>query len=114
MKENNKSIDKELRTIFINQPDLNLYCDNKVKTAKYNIFTFLPFAIFYQFNNYFNIFFLLTAIILSIKIISPMDPGVAIGPFIFVISISILREGIEDYVKINKFFNNFFFSNIIF
>jgi len=91
--------DKELRRIFINQPELNFFCNNSVKTAKYNIFTFIPLAIFYQFNNYFNIFFLITAVILSIKIISPMDPAVAIFPFVFVLSVSIIREAIEDFVN---------------
>ncbi len=100
MKEENISV-KELRKIYINQPELNFFCNNTVKTAKYNIFTFLPLAVFYQFNNYFNIFFLLTAIILSIKVISPMDPAVAIFPFIFVLSVSIIREAIEDYVTIS-------------
>lgn len=97
MKEENSN-EKEFRKIYINQPENNFYCNNTIKTAKYNLFTFLPLAVFYQFNNYFNIFFLLTAIILSIKVISPMDPEVAIFPFIFVISVSIVREAIEDYV----------------
>ncbi len=99
MKEENIEI-LPLRKLYINQPELNLFCNNTVKTGKYNMFNFLPLAVFYQFTNLFNIFFLLTAIILSIKIISPMDPGVAIGPFLFVISVSIIREAIEDYVII--------------
>jgi hypothetical protein len=94
---------ENLRKFTINDDTTNKekFCTNSIKTAKYNIFTFLPLAIVYQFtSNYFNIFFLFTAIILSIKIISPMDPGVALGPFIFVIGISVVREGIEDYVTI--------------
>jgi len=94
--------EKELRKIYINQPELNFFCNNTVKTAKYNLFTFFPLAVFYQFNNYFNVFFLMTAIILSIKDISPMDPAVAIFPFLFVLSVSIVREAIEDYVLFIK------------
>jgi hypothetical protein len=89
---------KEMRKIKINENHHKLYCDNTIKTAKYNLWTFLPLAIAYQFRNYFNIFFLFTAVILSIKVISPMDPGVALGPFIFVIMVSVIREGIEDLV----------------
>jgi phospholipid-translocating ATPase len=92
---------ENLRKFIINDTNHGSFCSNTIKTAKYNIFTFLPLAIVYQFtSNYFNIFFLFTAIILSIKIISPMDPGVALGPFVFVLGISVLREGIEDYVNI--------------
>jgi len=29
-----------------------------------------------------------------------MDPGVAIGPFLFVIAVGVLIEGVEDYVSI--------------
>jgi hypothetical protein len=91
---------KEMRKIIINNNQIKQFVDNTIKTAKYNWLTFLPLAVIYQFNNYFNIFFLLTAIILAIKEISPMDPGVAIGPFIFVIMVSVIREGIEDYVSL--------------
>jgi hypothetical protein len=98
MKES--SSNKEMRKIIINDNQIKHYVDNTIKTAKYNWFTFLPLAIIYQFNNYFNIFFLITAIILAIKEISPMDPGVAIGPFIFVIMVSVIREGIEDFVRL--------------
>ena len=93
---------REMRKININENHSKIFCDNKIKTAKYNKWTFFPLAIAYQFKNYFNIFFLFTALILSIDIISPMDPGVAIGPFIFVIMVSVIREGIEDYVKKNN------------
>jgi hypothetical protein len=94
---------ENLRQFQISKDHVNKekFCTNSIKTAKYNIFTFLPLAIIDQFtSNYFNIFFLFTAIILSIKIISPMDPGVALGPFIFVIGISVVRAGIEDYVSV--------------
>ncbi len=90
----------ETRKIYVNSASQNNYCSNFIKTAKYNWLTFLPLGIAYQFRNYFNLFFLFTAIILSIKAISPMDPGVAIGPFIFVILIGVLAEGLEDYVGI--------------
>ena len=97
MKEENNS--KTTRHIMINNPQIKEYVGNTIKTAKYNFLTFLPLAIIYQFNNYFNIFFLITAVILSIKEISPMDPGVAIAPFIFVIGVSVIREGVEDWVR---------------
>lgn len=92
----------EMRKVFIHSPQPNSikFCTNSIKTAKYNILTFLPVALIYQFNNYFNIFFLFTAIILSIKVISPLDPGTAIGPFVFVIMTGVIIEGVEDLVSL--------------
>jgi hypothetical protein len=108
LKQDNHSVkdSKEMRKIMINSSQNKEYADNTIKTAKYNILTFLPFAVLYQFNNYFNIYFLFTAIILAIKEISPLDPGSAIAPFIIVIAVSVIREGIEDIVSIFKFFSN--------
>ena len=62
-------------------------------------FTFLPLALFYQFNNCFNLFFLITAVIQSIKQISPLDPMSAVMPFVVVLIISLIKEAIEDYRK---------------
>lgn len=59
--------------------------------------TFLPLALFYQFASYFNIFFLITAILLSTNI-SPIDPGSANAPFILVLVVSLIGEAIEDLV----------------
>ena len=84
------------------------FCGNKIKTTKYNFITFLPLSLLFQFKNYSNIYFLLVAIILAIKKISPQDPTVAIIPFIFVIFVGILVEAFEEFKKWNndKQFNN--------
>ena len=84
------------------------FCGNKIKTTKYNFITFLPLSLLFQFKNYSNIYFLLVAIILAIKKISPQDPTVAIIPFIFVIFVGILVEAFEEFKKWSndKQFNN--------
>jgi hypothetical protein len=64
--------------------------------------TFLPLAILNQFTNYFNIFFLFSATLLSIQVISQIGPGTSLGPFLFVLLISLIREGFEDYVYLIK------------
>ena len=38
------------------------------------------------------------AIVQSISIISPLNPGTAIAPLVFVIAVSMIREAIEDYI----------------
>lgn len=59
--------------------------------------SFLPKALLYQFLRFANVYFLITAIIQSISIISPLHPFSAIAPFIFVLTVSLIREGVEDF-----------------
>ena len=75
------------------------YFSNKVSTSKYNIFTFLPKALLFQFYRLANVYFLFIAIIQSIPIISPLVSATSLAPLIFVISVSLVREGIEDYIR---------------
>ena len=72
---------------------------NEVDTRKYNIITFLPKALFYQFNRPANIYFLITAILQCIPMISPLGPTSAVLPLVIVLSASLIREGIEDCAR---------------
>lgn len=69
---------------------------NYIRTTKYTAITFLPMSLFNQFKRYANIYFLIVAILQSIPAISPLNPLSAIAPLIFVISLSMIREGYED------------------
>jgi len=53
-------------------------------------------SLFNQFKRYANIYFLVVAILQSIPAISPLNPLSAIAPLVFVISLSMIREGYED------------------
>lgn len=70
---------------------------NFISTSKYNLITFLPFSLLLQFKRYANIYFIITAILQTISIISPLDPSSAWTPLVFVLGLSIIREGMEDY-----------------
>jgi len=78
--------------------------DNTISTTKYNIFTFLPKGLLYQFCRLSNVYFLFTAIIQSIPLISPLTSLTAIVPLIFVLGVSMIRELIED-LRRNNFDN---------
>ena len=90
----------KLYQFYINDTNKNLenyhFKDNKIDTTKYNIITFLPKALIIQFLRLANIYFLISAILQSIPIISPMTPATAVVPIVIVLSVSIIREGIED------------------
>ena len=75
--------------------------NNKISTTKYNIITFLPKGLLVQFKRLPNIFFLFSAIIQSIPVISPLSSITAIVPLIFVLGVSMIREFIEDWKRKN-------------
>ena len=92
-----------LYQFYINNQEKNKkelkYKSNEVDTRKYNFITFLPKALFFQFNRPANIYFLISAILQCIPMISPLGPTSAIVPLIIVLSASLIREGIEDFAR---------------
>lgn len=88
------------RELHIASSDLNSvykFRSNFIKTSKYTKLTFLPVALLLQFRRYANVYFLIIAILESIKTISPLNPFSAIAPLVFVLTLSMIREGVEDY-----------------
>jgi phospholipid-transporting ATPase len=59
----------------------------------------LPLCLINQFRRLANCYFLLIAVIQFLPAISPLDPWTGISPLMFVISISMLREAVEDYFR---------------
>ena len=78
---------------------LNPYADNYISTTKYNRYNFFPLALLFQFKRFANIYFLAIAVLQSIPTISPLTPITAVLPLIFVLAVSITREGIENLMR---------------
>ena len=97
------SNNKKLYQFYINDTPKNFenyhFKDNRIDTTKYNIITFLPKALILQFIRLANIYFLVSAILQCIPEISPLAPASAVVPIIIVLSVSIIREGIEDCAR---------------
>ncbi|KAJ0824495.1 putative P-type phospholipid transporter [Helianthus annuus] len=72
------------------------YCKNDVTTTKYNVITFLPKSLFEQFRRVANLYFLLVAA-LSATSLAPFSALSLIAPLVFVVGVSILKEGVEDW-----------------
>ena len=70
-----------------------------MRTTKYTFWNFLPLSLIYQFKRLANIYFLLQALLNSIKVLSAMNPITAYIPLVFVLGVSMLREGLEDYQR---------------
>ena len=84
-----------------NKNSIYNFSDNTISTTKFNLFTFIPKGLLYQFSSWSNVYFLFTAIIQSIKIISPITSITAIIPLIFVLGLGLIREAIEDLGRNN-------------
>ena len=52
-----------------------------------------------QFKRVANVYFLITAILQFISVISPLSPISAVAPLLFVLGVSLIRSGIEEYGK---------------
>ena len=91
---------EDIYEFYINNPDKNtkelMFKNNTISTTKYNLITFLPKALLYQFIRLANIYFLFMTIIQCIPILSPYNPATAIAPLIFVLGVSLIREAVED------------------
>jgi len=84
------------RQFLISSSPHKEFDSNGIRTSKYTPWNFLPKAIIIQFRRLANIYFLVTAVLQCISTISSLSPGSAIAPFIVVIVLSVIREGVED------------------
>ncbi|XP_057841905.1 probable phospholipid-transporting ATPase 4 isoform X2 [Cryptomeria japonica] len=90
------------RVVYCNNPDLHRkkplkYPSNYVSTTKYTVISFLPKALFEQFRRVANLYFLFAAALSVTPSLSPVSPISTIAPLAFVVGLSMLKEGIEDF-----------------
>ncbi|KAL7049017.1 hypothetical protein ACKWTF_003569 [Chironomus riparius] len=87
------------RVIFINQQQPQKYCNNHISTAKYSALSFIPSFLFEQFRRYSNCFFLFIALLQQIPDVSPTGRYTTLVPLIFILSVSAIKEIIEDFKR---------------
>ncbi|KAF0690539.1 Aste57867_18088 [Aphanomyces stellatus] len=88
-----------LRRINPHEPATRVYVSNTVRTSKYTFWNFLPIGLYLAFRLSTNFYFLIIAVLQSIKLISPLGPMTAIFPLVLVVCIGLLREAIEDHAR---------------
>jgi len=106
-----KGLQELNRKIFISDRHHNhafKYPHNRIHTTKYTLLTFLPKSLYIQFLRLANVYFLISAIISSIKEVSSVSPVTSIAPLVFVLFTSMFREAFEDWKrhKNDKLINN--------
>ncbi|PWA36804.1 P-type ATPase, HAD-like domain protein [Artemisia annua] len=94
------------RVVFCNESQKHKtkphkYTSNQISTTKYNVVTFLPKSLFQQFRKVANLYFLLVAVI-SLTPLAPFSPISCIAPLLFVVGVSTVREGVEDWRRLSQ------------
>ena len=76
------------------------YLNNRIKTSKYTLLTFLPKNLIEQFSKLANVYFLIISFMQMIDIIS-ISGGkpVMLMPLAFVIGVSMIKDIFEDFKR---------------
>ncbi|XP_053599624.1 probable phospholipid-transporting ATPase IA isoform X4 [Plodia interpunctella] len=91
--------EQQTRIIFVNGPQPINFVNNRISTAKYSVPSFIPLFLFEQFRRYSNCFFLLIALLQQIPDVSPTGRWTTLTPLILILSISALKEIVEDFKR---------------
>ena len=68
------------------------FCDNLIKSSKYNIFTFWLINPLEQFRRVANFYFLIVAIIQLSLPESPVSPFTSVAPLVFVVITTMIKQ----------------------
>jgi phospholipid-translocating ATPase len=97
------------RTIYISNEKPNehneaggfkiTHANNRIKTSKYNLITFVPKNLLEQFRRITNLYYIINAIILFFIPDPPTSPILNILPSLFIALITALKKGYEDILR---------------
>lgn len=72
--------------------------NNRIRSTKYSLLTFLPQNLLEQFRRIANFYFLIMSIV-SLLIDSPVSPLTSVAPLVFVITVTAVKQAYEDYLR---------------
>lgn len=84
---------------YIDERHSQPYCDNSITSSKYTVYTFLPKQLRAQFSKLANCYFMVVAIMQLIPSWSTTGKFTTIVPLLIFISISMFREGFDDWKR---------------
>ncbi|XP_005410479.2 PREDICTED: probable phospholipid-transporting ATPase VA, partial [Chinchilla lanigera] len=73
--------------------------DNRLKTTKYTLLSFVPKNLFEQFHRLANVYFVLIALLNFAPAVSAFQPGLALAPVLFILAVTALKDLWEDYSR---------------
>ena len=69
-----------------------------MRTTRYSLLSWIPLSLLFQFRRVANIYFLVISV-LTLLPFSPKSPASMIGTFSFVLVLTVIKEGFEDYYR---------------
>src|SRR3990167_8331825 len=85
------------KDVRFDSAELSKYPQNVSATTKYNLVTFLPKSLWFQFKKYTNIYFGLLLIPACFPSIAAYGLDSQLPPFLFILLVALVREGVEDF-----------------
>ncbi|GAB69063.1 phospholipid-transporting ATPase [Plasmodium cynomolgi strain B] len=82
------------------------FCDNKIRSTKYTVITFIPLFLFYQFADFLNLFYLCVSLLQVIPIFNTGYVFTFVAPLIFIIFVSLINEVVDDLKRFIKDLEN--------
>uniref|UniRef100_A0A665VSN8 Phospholipid-transporting ATPase n=1 Tax=Echeneis naucrates TaxID=173247 RepID=A0A665VSN8_ECHNA len=73
------------------------YANNKIKTTKYTVLSFLPKNLFEQFHRFANVYFVFIALLNFVPVVNAFQPELALAPVVFILSVTAIKDLWEDY-----------------
>uniref|UniRef100_A0A8C5BAN5 Phospholipid-transporting ATPase n=1 Tax=Gadus morhua TaxID=8049 RepID=A0A8C5BAN5_GADMO len=73
------------------------FSDNKIKTTKYTLLSFLPKNLFEQFHRFANVYFVFIALLNFVPVVNAFQPELALAPVVFILSVTAIKDLWEDY-----------------
>ncbi|KAA8900188.1 phospholipid P-type ATPase transporter [Sphaerosporella brunnea] len=101
-------LDVTRKTQLIDERTGRHYLNNYIRSSRYTLWNFLPKQLYYQFSKLANFYFLCVSILQMIPTLSTTGTYTTIVPLLFFITLSISKEGYDDYrrYKLDKKENN--------
>ncbi|GCC34281.1 hypothetical protein chiPu_0012754 [Chiloscyllium punctatum] len=93
---------EEERRVIANNREYNekfQYANNRIKTSKYNVITFLPINLFEQFQRVANAYFLFLLLLQLIPHISSLSWFTTIVPLVLVLTITAVKDATDDFFR---------------
>ncbi|XP_067874052.1 phospholipid-transporting ATPase ID isoform X2 [Heterodontus francisci] len=93
---------EEERRVIANNREYNekfQYAENRIKTSKYNVVTFLPINLFEQFQRVANAYFLFLLLLQLIPHISSLSWFTTIVPLVLVLTITAVKDATDDFFR---------------
>ncbi|XP_072118834.1 phospholipid-transporting ATPase VA isoform X1 [Mobula birostris] len=92
-----KTESRSVRSNLLQDKPVRRHADNRLKTTKYSLLSFLPKNLFEQFHRFANVYFVFIALLNFVPVVGAFQPELALAPVVFILSVTAFKDLWEDY-----------------